>query len=697
MTGKFFIRSLLIVSVMFIAGIIFIVLLNKNLSEQEVLTVNKAGFSLASKIEDRVNRPLSAAYALAAIIKTYGGFSSQQEFESIAQKITELYDGVSFLAAAPNAVTSFIYPLHGNEKAIGHDLLNDPKRRDDVLRTIQSRSLTLSGPYELVQGGVSILGRLAVFRDTDETESNFWGLAVVSIDLSKLLYDLELDSILDSGFLYEITRKDSPSDQEKIILTSIGEEYDKKKYAFSLNLLNSFWYLYIVPKKNRAYDILAWEVLILFIVLLVAFTIAYKLLKQTYDIKTANMELHMQIKEKEKIELELIAAKKNADTANNAKSLFLANMSHEIKTPLNGIMGFISLLNKTALDKEQKELVKQAEISGRSLKSLISDILDISKIEADKIELNTEPSDIRNLIDEVVTIFLPLVKEKNIRLSVDISKDTPKVLDLDTGRLKQILINLIGNAVKFTEQGEVSLSVRTQETRENNHRLLFSIKDSGIGIAENDFEKLFKSFSQVDSSTSKKYGGTGLGLAISKKLIELMGGVITFKSTKGYGSTFEFFIPVRTSPGQIELKKHDSDVNNNTNNSMSSDLKILVAEDNPINQKLISHILFKNGFDYELVSNGIQAMQALKSNDYSLILMDCNMPLKDGFETSRQIRMTETRYHPIIAITADSSREDISKCMSSGMDDFISKPFEPDEFINKITHWLKKTEPGSDK
>jgi len=692
MTGRFFIRSLLIVLILFVIGIIFIVLFNQNLAEQEVLKINRAGFSLASKIEDLVNRPLSAAYALAAIIKTYGGFSSQQEFESIAQKITELYDGVSFLAAAPNAVTSFIYPLQGNEKAIGHDLLNDPQRRDDVLKAIQSRSLTLSGPYELVQGGVSILGRLPVFRDG--AEQDFWGLSVVSLDLSKLLYDLELDSMLDSGFLYEITRKDSPSDQEKIVITTIEKDSNKKKYVFSLNLPNSFWYLYIAPKKNRAYDILAWEVLILFIVLLVAFTIAYKLLKQTYDIKTANMELHMQIKEKEKIELELIAAKKNADTANNAKSLFLANMSHEIKTPLNGIMGFISLLNKTALDKEQKELVKQAEISGRSLKSLISDILDISKIEADKIELNTEPYEIRKLIEEVATIFLPLVKEKNIRLSVDISKDTPKVLDLDTGRLKQILINLIGNAVKFTEQGEVSLSVRTQETTENNHRLLFSIKDSGIGIAENDFEKLFKSFSQVDSSTSKKYGGTGLGLAISKKLIELMGGVITFKSTKGYGSTFEFFILVQAFAGQIDPKNNKSAI---TNKTKSSDLKILVAEDNPINQKLISHILLKNGFDYELVSNGIQAMQALKNNDYSLILMDCNMPLKDGFETSRQIRMTETRYHPIIAITADSSREDISKCMSSGMDDFISKPFEPDEFINKITHWLKKIEPGSDK
>jgi len=685
MTGRFFIRSLLIVLILFVIGIIFIVLFNQNLAEQEALKINRAGFSLASKIEDLVNRPLSAAYALAAIIKTYGGFSSQQEFESIAQKITELYDGVSFLAAAPNAVTSFIYPLQGNEKAIGHDLLNDPQRRDDVLKAIQSRSLTLSGPYELVQGGVSILGRLPVFRDG--TESDFWGLSVVSLDLSKLLYDLELDSMLDSGFLYEITRKDSPSDQEKIVITTIEKDSNKKKYVFSLNLPNSLWYLYIIPKKNGTSNMLILEVLVLTIVLLIGFVIAYKLIKQNYDIKAANMELHMQIKEKERIELELIAAKKNAETANNAKSLFLANMSHEIKTPLNGIMGFISLLKKTSLDTEQQELVKQAEISGHSLTGLISDILDISKIEADKVELHNEPYEIRKLIEEVATIFLPLVKEKNIKLSIKISEDTPKVLELDAVRLKQILINLIGNAVKFTEQGEVSLSVRTQETTENNHRLLFSIKDSGIGIAEKDFDKLFKSFSQVDSSTSKKYGGTGLGLFISKKLIELMGGEITFESTEGYGSKFDFFISAQTFAGQIDPKNNKSAI---TNKTKSSDLKILVAEDNPINQKLISHILLKNGFDYELVSNGFQAMQALKRSDYSLILMDCNMPVQDGFETSRQIRITETRYHPIIAITADSSKEDISKCISSGMDDFISKPFEPDEFIDKITYWLQK-------
>ncbi|HPO26589.1 MAG TPA: histidine kinase dimerization/phospho-acceptor domain-containing protein, partial [Petrotogaceae bacterium] len=446
MTGRFFIRSLLIVLILFVIGIIFIVLFNQNLAEQEVLKINRAGFSLASKIEDLVNRPLSAAYALAAIIKTYGGFSSQQEFESIAQKITELYDGVSFLAAAPNAVTSFIYPLQGNEKAIGHDLLNDPQRRDDVLRAIQSRSLTLSGPYELVQGGVSILGRLPVFRDG--TESDFWGLSVVSLDLSKLLYDLELDSMLDSGFLYEITRKDSPSDQETIIITTIGKDFNKKKYVFSLNLPNSLWYLHIIPKKNETYNMLVWEVLVLIIVLLIGFVIAYRLIKQNYDIKAANMELHMQIKEKERIELELIAAKKNAETANNAKSLFLANMSHEIKTPLNGIMGFISLLKKTSLDTEQQELVKQAEISGHSLTGLISDILDISKIEADKVELHNEPYEIRKLIEEVGTVFLPLVKEKNIKLSIKISEDTPKILELDTVRLKQILINLIGNAVK---------------------------------------------------------------------------------------------------------------------------------------------------------------------------------------------------------------------------------------------------------
>ncbi|MCB1179662.1 MAG: response regulator [Leptospiraceae bacterium] len=381
---------------------------------------------------------------------------------------------------------------------------------------------------------------------------------------------------------------------------------------------------------------------------------------------------------------ELREAKLLADSANKSKSLFLANMSHEIRTPMNGILGTVQLLEPIIENQEEKKLISMIKSSANNLLTIINDILDISKIEAGKIEIEYISIEIRNIIQEIIDTMKLLADKKGINIVLNIENSFPETIIGDSVRIRQILLNLLSNAIKFTQQGSITIEAKVLEDKDP-YLLEFSIKDSGIGIPEEKLNKLFENFSQVESSTTRKYGGTGLGLSISKKLIELMGGKIEVESILGQGSTFRFKIPAKKGE---EITKQDH-IHNFQATRIRKDAKILVAEDEPINQQIIKRILKNLDLKIKIVENGELVLNELESTDYDLIFMDIQMPIMNGIETTIEIRKRIQSEKPIIvAVTANAMKEDRDVCINAGMNDFLTKPYILGDLKKILIKWV---------
>jgi CheY-like chemotaxis protein len=392
-----------------------------------------------------------------------------------------------------------------------------------------------------------------------------------------------------------------------------------------------------------------------------------------------------------------------ASRANVAKSEFLANMSHEIRTHLNGVIGMIGLLKDMGLNAEQHEYVEIAHKSSEILLSLINDILDFSKIEARKLELETLDFDLRSTLRNAADILAIGTHEKGLELTCLVEPEVPSLLRGDPGRLRQILINLGGNAVKFTEKGEIVIRVSLESEDKRNATLRFAVSDTGIGIPANRQDILFSPFAQADGSTTRKYGGTGLGLAISKQLAELMGGKIGLESEEDEGSTFWFTAVFEKQPagsgsadekfakimGEGAVERPAAELNFSGKDKRK--IRILVVEDNPVNQKVAQVMLRKMKLWADVVADGQEAVNALQTVPYDLVLMDCQMPEMDGFEATRRIRQKGSKALnpsiPIIAMTAATILGDREKCLEAGMDDYIAKPVKMDDLATLLVRY----------
>lgn len=401
------------------------------------------------------------------------------------------------------------------------------------------------------------------------------------------------------------------------------------------------------------------------------------------DLYLQRKRLDYLLDEMEEANLNLKIARDKAEEATRTKTMFLANMSHEIRTPLNGVLGLSKLLQKTSLDDEQSELLDIISTSGENLLQIINDILDFSKIESGQIQFENINFELHGLINNVFQLIKFKADEKGIELKYEISPDIPAVLNGDPLRISQILLNLVNNAIKFTHKGKVSLNVDLIDHSGQTVRVLFKVKDTGIGISEEGKLLLFKDFSQSESSISRKYGGTGLGLAISKNLVSLMNGEIGVESELGEGSEFWFRLSLKESVAVAE-KEEDNYT------ELRKDIKILLAEDNLINQKVAVFILKQLGFDCDIAFNGAEAFRKFESNGYDLVLMDIQMPDVDGLEATRMIREFEQKAQSlnpayVVAITGNVLAEDKHLCYSAGMNDFLSKPFIEGELRKILT------------
>ncbi|MDD9877421.1 MAG: CHASE domain-containing protein [Magnetovibrio sp.] len=625
----------------------------------------------------------------------------------------------------------FLQPVPGNVKALGFDLASNPVRKQALEKARDSGEMVFSGRVSLVQDARDQFGILAfrpVYRrdrpsDTPASRRAAIRGFVLAVFRIGDLVERSFAEPLEQARVAMVLRDMTAPEAERLLFPADRDMADAsmalgggKMVAFDHHVGARTWRVIFSPMPGHALlktDWNAWTVLIAGLVMtgLLTLVIATLLNREQFaahmvDVRTRELDANQAQMKKyvEKLEVSQEALRKRtwemskladdfrdqknlAESSEKSKSEFLASMSHEIRTPMAGVLGLADVLLESDLDNAQRDTVRKIKSAGQSLLTILNDILDLSKLEVGKLQIEAIDFQIGEVINDAIDLVRNRAEEKGLYLSVDILKSLPQAVCGDPTRIRQVLINLVGNAVKFTHEGGVSVRVRHQVLGEGKYLLRFEVEDTGIGISEEIQGSLFDDFTQGDTSTSRRYEGTGLGLAISRRLTTLMSGEIGVDSEEGRGSIFWFTAVVEAATTRARGRDRSLDVDSV---SVTRPLRILVAEDNELNQMILNSVLEPLGHDITIVSSGMEAVETVKSGGFDIILMDVRMPELDGPEATQAIRRLpgEVADIPIVAVTADVMEENVRGYAAAGMNATVFKPIDRRRLLSTINDVL---------
>lgn len=654
-------------------------LLNRNTVNEEKMRVAFTAETTVNRIRSQLNRYLDVSEFFQNIIGS-GHQMDSKEFQALSQMISDDSQIIKAIELAPDGVVKDIYPLKGNEAAFGIDMLNSPARKHEANLAMKSGQYTIAGPYELNQGGLGSLLFEPIYITDKSGEKSFWGFSILVLDWNRFLEELELDKLTDASYCYQMWKKDGNSGKKTIIAQG-GDAIHKGAVQISCKVPNDTWYFEIIPHtgwvtvKQQA------------LVFLVAVSIAV--------LATAICYLMLHRKQREKLYTEEIRkSAEKARKANEAKTRFLFNMSHDIRTPMNAIVGFSGLLEKSLHD-EKKSLgyIKKIRVSSDILLTIINQVLEMARIESGKITLNPESVNIREMVEAMNTVFESSLTKKSLEYQCSLNVVHDQIL-CDKTKMEEIILNVVSNSIKYTNpHGKITVSIDELDSEdEKNADYKVVVEDNGIGMSQDYLPHIFEEFSREHTSTETRVAGTGLGLPIVKSLVDRMGGTIEVESEEGKGTRFimKFSFPVSLENQVREKEKQNiPDITEKLEGK-----RILLAEDNELNAEIAETVLEETGIKVKHVEDGIQCIEELKKMPekyYDVILMDVQMPNMDGYTATQRIRdLDDSRAEiPIIAMTANAYDEDRRKAQEAGMDGFLAKPLDVDEMMRLLAQIIK--------
>ena len=656
-------------------------LLNRNTVNEEKMRAAFTAETTVNRIKSQLNRYLDVSEFFQNIIGS-GHQMDSKEFQALSQMISDDSQIIKVIEQAPDGVVKDIYPLKGNEAAFGIDMLNNPARKYEANLAMKSGQYTIAGPYELNQGGLGSLLFEPIYITDKSGEKSFWGFSILVLDWNRFLEELELDKLTDASYCYQMWKKDGNSGKKTIIAQG-GDAIHKGAVQISCKVPNDTWYFEIIPHtgwvtvKQQA------------LVFLVAISIAV--------LATAICYLMLHRKQREKLYTEEIRkSAEKARKANEAKTRFLFNMSHDIRTPMNAIVGFSGLLEKSIHDeKKSLDYIKKIRVSSDILLTIINQVLEMARIESGKITLSSESVNIREMVEAMNTVFESSLTKKSLEYQCSLNVVHDQIL-CDKTKMEEIILNVVSNSIKYTNpHGKITVSIDELDSEdEKNANYKVVVEDNGIGMSQDYLPHIFEEFSREHTSTETRVAGTGLGLPIVKSLVDRMGGTIEVESEEGKGTRFimKFSFPVSLENQVREKEKQNiPDITEKLKGK-----RILLAEDNDLNAEIAETVLVEAGIEAKRVEDGLQCIEELKKmpeNYYDVILMDVQMPNMDGYTATQRIRdLDDSRAEiPIIAMTANAYDEDRRKAQEAGMDGFLAKPLDVDEMM-RLLGKITKTE-----
>ena len=675
-------KTTLVFIFIFLAVWCVIWIINQSQERREKLKATYTAESTVSRVESQLSKYLAESDLMKRIVEKEYDIDNEQ-FDKLAELMQEDEDVIEARELAEDGVVSRIYPMEGNEAAMGLDMLQNPARKKEARLARLSGEYTIAGPYELVQGGTGALLLDPAYITDQNGEEKFWGFSILVMNWDNFIQEVELEKLEEAGYDYQIWKKDLYTG-EKIVIDESENSNLNNSLEVACSVPNDTWYFEIVPENGWITVSQKVFGVIISIALAVMASVGY----WQYKMRRYKDILHEEELEKAAIE---------ARMANEAKTRFLFYMSHDIRTPMNAIIGFADLLEKHLDDKKRViDYISKIKHSSSFLLSLINYVLEMARIESGKATLKTETGDLKNLVNTLNDVFEPSIEEKKLQYTYNLKVENPYV-HCDKTKLREILLNVISNSIKYTpEGGSVTVDI-TEEGHDAEKKVSFyrfTIEDTGIGMSKEYLPHIFEEFSRENTSTESKVIGTGLGLPIVKSLVDLMGGTIEVSSEVAVGTKTIIILPFLVS--EEECKDAVQEQQESTKLlTLLMGKRILLAEDNELNAEIAFTILEEEGLKVEWAEDGIKCLEMLKKvpeDYYDMILMDIQMPNMDGYRTTEEIRsLPDKRAQiPIVAMTANVFDEDKKKAYEAGMNGYIAKPIDTKAIFSTLGEILQE-------